>query len=85
MRRDENYFTNLDTLTYASFMYEYQKCFAEFKFIMNKIECQQLGQKQISKRTNLLLRTKTVEIEKFGKKFRLLTIKMDKEKHDRSE
>lgn len=72
-------------MQYASFMYEYQKCFSEFKFIMNKIEAQQLTGKPVSKRTNLILRQKTVEIEKFGKRFRLLTIAMGKNKNDPSE
>lgn len=69
---------------YASLMYEFQKCFGEFKFLMNKIEAQQITGKPVSKRSNLILRNKTIEIEKFGKQFRALTIQMDKKRNARS-
>lgn len=81
MKRDEQYYMNLETQSFETFLYEYQRCFDEFRKLMSKMQCVQITAKPISKRLYHLVRQKTIEIEKFGKRFRVLTIEIDKVKN----
>ena len=78
-KRTEEYFENLKKEKFHKFIIDFAHAFEEFaidcrkcKFIADEGEC-------VSKNFLSKMRGKTVDLEKFGKQFRLRTIAMEKE------